>query len=103
MFTFIHDTRRARKEHRCDDCHRVIRKGETYIRGVGLGDGTAWTWKECAHCRAILDLYVTYWDYTYNEDDFQDWEPQTVTELRAKVNYNRKWERADGSLVEVPS
>lgn len=49
--TFYTDTHpRARTEHQCDDCHRTIRPGETYRRGVGMDGTAAWTWKECAQC-----------------------------------------------------
>jgi hypothetical protein len=92
----------ARKEHRCEICARVIRKGETYLRGVGL-DGTAWTWKECAHCEAMLTLYDIQWDDTYCRDTVDDWAPGSVAEWRVKANWSRMWTRRDGSLIEVPS
>lgn len=92
----------ARKEHRCEICCRTIRKGETYLRGVGL-DGNAWTWKECTHCEAMLNLYDIQWDDTYCRDTVADWDPRSTAEWRVKANWNRQWTRRDGSLVEVPS
>lgn len=42
--------RRARKDHRCDDCGRGIVKGEQYTYGVWLIDGDLMTAKVCEHC-----------------------------------------------------
>jgi hypothetical protein len=93
----------ARKEHRCTLCRRIIRPGEKYRRGVGLGDG-AHTFKECLHCRAVMDLADPTWgECEYFEDVLGEWEPYSVTELRWKVQWQRKWERRDGDLYPVPS
>lgn len=105
--TFSTDTHpRARTEHQCNDCHRTIRPGETYRRGVVM-DGTAWTWKECVHCEVLIDwLYRSneVWDgEDYGPDTFADWEPRTLSDLRLKANWRRKWTRRDGSLVPIPT
>lgn len=34
--TFVVEHRKARASHRCSDCGRTIRPGETYRRGVGF-------------------------------------------------------------------
>lgn len=102
--TFYADTwPTARKEHWCTLCARVIRKGEKYRRGVTL-DGTAYTFKECRHCRAVMNLAdPTGGDSEYYSDVLAEWEPYGVTELRWKVQWKRKWERRDGDLYPVPT
>lgn len=44
--------RRAIKDHRCEDCGRVITKGETYTYCVYLAEGDFGTTKMCAQCNA---------------------------------------------------
>lgn len=93
----------ARKEHVCLLCRRVIRPGEKYRRGVGL-DGTAFTFKECLHCRAVMDLAdPTGGDCEYDDSVLGEWEPYGITEMRWKVQWARSWERRDGQLYPVPS
>ena len=93
---------RARKKHKCSMCYRIIQRGETYMRGVTF-DGTAWTWKECAHCEALFTVMVNTWgESEYSADDADEWEPQTLGELRVKVQWKKAWTRADGSLFPVP-
>lgn len=48
--------RRARKEHRCMECGRVIEPGETYRYWTGVWEGDVVTNKMCAHCQAVIDL-----------------------------------------------
>jgi hypothetical protein len=49
---FSSGVRVARKEHRCCECYRKIRKGETYHYYSGLWD--EWeTWKRCLECDAF--------------------------------------------------
>jgi len=49
-----HDQRTARKEHRCGECPRTIKRGERYEITTGRVAGeTQWvTCRVCAHCRA---------------------------------------------------
>lgn len=71
-------------------------------------DGTAWTWKECAHCEVLIAwLYrldeVWGGDEGYGPETFANWEPSTWSDLRLKANWRRRWTRRDGSLVPVPT
>lgn len=93
----------ARKEHRCHMCARTIRPGETYRRGFGA-DGNAWTWKECAHCDALMRYVQIARDLDeYDTDAIPDWDPATVNEYRIKANWARQWTRRDGTLVPAPT
>jgi hypothetical protein len=52
------EQRKAKKEHRCCECGRTIRSGETYEYVWGVWDGSAGTYKTCSHCVALRD-YTT--------------------------------------------
>jgi hypothetical protein len=45
-----HSQRRARKEHRCSECHGGIRSGEIYSVFTGVFEGDFYSIKMCAHC-----------------------------------------------------
>ena len=42
--------RRARKDHLCDDCHGIIKKGASYDYQACAGGGEVWNWKRCGRC-----------------------------------------------------
>jgi len=90
----------ARKDHRCDTCHRTIDPGERYMRQFGVFDGSAYTFKQCIHCRAMLP-YIDY-DEGYNEEDYSYWEPSNLKELRVRVHLNKRWRNAAGELYPIP-
>ena len=95
----------ARKPHRCSLCGRWIRAGERYSRGVGMDGSTAWTFKECAHCTALIPLVMAEldpWAEEYDESFVPDWDPATIPHLRLKVLYLRQWTDRDGYLYPVP-
>ena len=45
--------RQARKDHKCCECHGVIRKGETYNYHSGVWDGSPASYKVCVDCDAL--------------------------------------------------
>lgn len=94
----------ARKEHACQFCRRTIDRGERYLRGSGWEDGTAWSWKECAHCEAVRRLYDITADGTYDEMMFDSWadEARDVAELRHAAGYRMQWRTRRGTLLPVP-
>ena len=93
----------ARKAHRCEMCARRIDVGERHLRGAGF-DGTAWSWRECAHCEAVRKMYDINDGNEYNEDMFDVWadDPQDVPELRHAVGYRMRWRTRLGTLLPVP-
>ena len=97
----------ARKEHKCSDCGRVIRPGETYRRGVGFEGGALYSsWKDCRHCEFVLNEYDLAWDGEYNSDHFWEWSGdgfQDVTEGRLQAGYRKKWTTAQGNLWPLPN
>ena len=100
----------ARKQHVCSCCYRIIAKGETYENQRNVFVGRVYTYKLCAHCKALtrrvleLDEY-DYWeegitfDYLY-ETLHESY--KTMADLRAFVWFRRRWTRRDGSVVPVP-
>lgn len=97
---------KARVSHECELCGRRIDPGEVYTRGVGI-DGTAWTWKECAHCTRAQTIYDLSWDGEYNAECFQDWAgdggPRDIEEARAMAGYRKRWRTARGNLWPLPT
>lgn len=47
------ESRRARKEHRCDACKEAIERGHLYFRIFILFEGTVETVKRCLKCQTI--------------------------------------------------
>ncbi len=48
---FTEAKRRARKEHRCDECYRPIAVGDRYQRVSGKWDGTIESFAICIPCQ----------------------------------------------------
>ena len=58
------DTRKARKDHKCYECHGIIQKGEKYHNHHGVWDGSGSTYKVCVECDALRDQIDQGWiDY----------------------------------------
>lgn len=50
---YVETTRRARKEHRCVECHKTIAPGELYQYVSGVWEGSASSFKTCLTCDAV--------------------------------------------------
>lgn len=61
METISRIKRKARKDHVCSLCGSKIYKGETYENQINKFDDQMYTWKQCYHCKPILDRIVTEW------------------------------------------
>ena len=48
---------RARKVHKCNECARDIQPGEVYQRDSGKWFGKMLTFKICAACSEIMDVF----------------------------------------------
>lgn len=75
-FTKFDDkVRKARREHRCDECRRVIGVGEHYEYVSGIYDGGFVSNKTCRHCldaREWLSLVCGGWLYCDVLEDLQE-------------------------------
>lgn len=108
MVQVLHSsTPKARKDHRCDSCSRMIEKGETYLSQDNVYDGMRYGFKACSQCRAL-------WSWVANRDDFEwydegidlgewlgEYRHEALTIARLWVYFRRKWRRLDGTLVDV--
>lgn len=116
--------RRARKEHACKECGRVIERGETYQYWTGIEYGEApETHKMCAHCWETIDYGARltgcprawWWEKVHDLDpdeggfvgDIIANHDLTFADemrlLRRCVQRKRKWRRHDGTLYPIAS
>lgn len=103
-------TPRAKKEHKCDVCFRVIRPGEFYHRWAGTDGGDLRTWKECKHCAGLIALAKLdeHFEDGVGPDEIWEWMngyvvDVTVQELRWAAYFLKKWSRKDGTLYPIPT
>ena len=114
--------RRARKGHKCKECRRTIKPGETYRYWTTLSYGTFATEKMCAHCWAAIDVAASftgcprqwYWGQVFNGDADDGGFMADIIEdhvlPRRKMAYmrlirhhgRRSWHAPDGSLYPIP-
>jgi len=76
--SFYRDTvRTARKEHKCELCGAIIRKGEKYHDKAGNEFGDVVCLKECEKCQLVIYEYFNsnsnYMDEGYCADWLNDW------------------------------
>lgn len=75
--SFYRDTIRvARKEHKCDICKGVIKKGEKYHEKAGLNyEGEFFHCKECESCQPVIAEFCQsdYADDGYCGEWIQEW------------------------------
>ena len=55
VLVFCNELRRARKDHRCCDCCRIIKRGERYEYIAGVCDGDFENWKTCRECVSLRE------------------------------------------------
>lgn len=108
MTHWSHTVRKARKDHICESCGRVIAKGEEYQRTFAADAGDCWVYKECLHCVALVSIWCL-WEYSacgdsYTSDSFMEYrdEIRTIDDARLWAQWHRKWRRGDGTLFPVP-
>lgn len=105
---------RARKEHTCCECDRMIAVGETYFRATGLGydaDGHWETFTMCAHCewaaKWLLDQCNGYLFHGVQEDLEEHWHEEPLLRSldlgRRIILMRRRWRDRRGNLIPVPA
>lgn len=100
---------KARKEHRCWECYRMIQPGELYETVTGKWDGTISTYKTCPHClesRRWLEEICHSWVYgmvaedLYNHAD--EFDAPSFIELTMLGSWMcNKWVMKNGKQVPV--
>ena len=106
MTNYVTTRPRARTDHVCSDCGRTIGPGETYRHSVVFHDGTVGTWKDCAHCEALVDLYDIAWDGGYDDVRIHEWATDghdDWSKVRDAAGYLMRWRTRSGTLLPVPS
>lgn len=105
------ELRKARKQHKCDDCGRIIEPRETYTHWVFLSEGYWSKGACCAHCRAASKWLVEQCGgflYVGILDDLEEhWNEEpllcSMRLGRLIVGCRRRWKRRDGSLMPIPA
>jgi len=52
-----HSIRRARKEHKCEECGKAIHPDDQYEYWAAKSEGQFWTAKTCLDCKSIRDAF----------------------------------------------
>ena len=58
--------RKARKEHKCCECHSIIKVTEVYRQTSGIWEGEAYSFRQCIACAEISDMV---WKLDILEDE----------------------------------
>jgi hypothetical protein len=108
--TISKEIRKARKPHRCGECHREIGKGELYERYTHKTDGSFGVEVTCGHCHEacawLLRECHGYMFGKVEEDLREHWHEDGINtrELAALIwGMKRKWKRRDGRLMALPT
>lgn len=101
--------RKANKEHKCEECRRVINKGEKYFYVSGIWDGSPGSFKTCAHCDQAIKLlsrecngYMHGSIYEDIYDHISEILPWSGIAARLAIGMRRKWRRFDGQGLMKP-
>jgi hypothetical protein len=110
----FNDTKhKARKPHKCSECHRVVAAGETYRRIFGVWDGIAQTHFWCAHCcagqaayAALDDCHCYCFGELWSDIDEAAHSAKNFAIYRLFLGARRKWTYRrgpkKGQLVPIP-
>jgi len=91
---------RARKPHRCCECHETIPVGVQYQRVAGKSDGRIWTATTCASCTEIRKAFVCgTWTFgelweSIQEQMFPIWNTQGPIDCLAKLDTREARDKA---------
>lgn len=66
--------KQARKDHKCSECRRTIKAGESYESVFGISEGEGCTYKTCAQCLALREWVKAHipcfcWAFTMMRED----------------------------------
>jgi len=101
--------RKARKDHCCHECYRVIKKSENYIYNSFLSGGKFRNHKMCSHCSIAakwLEKHCNGWPIGSISQDLIEHFGNGYKEdgiARLIVGMRRKWNKFSGGLFKVPS
>lgn len=78
--------RRARKEHKCCECKRVIGPRESYTPESGIWDGEPMRFKTCMDCMSVRDALFCEWEYGNIWREVREWINETCGDLPPKTH-----------------
>lgn len=100
---------KSRKEHKCEECRRLIPKGSSYVKIFAVNEGYVWKAKRCLDCYKLCEeLYsYRYSNGCYIEDAGHTW-GELLSELRemykedpdAAIFKSEEWKRYKESEVK---
>lgn len=104
----LHDrNQKARKEHKCSECYRIINAGETYNVQRCIFDGQADSYKTCEHCQVVKSwLQKECGGYLY-QGVYEDIDQHRLGGygfgvVRLASGMGARWKRRDGRLFPIP-
>jgi hypothetical protein len=93
--------RRANKEHKCDYCQGIIKKGEVYNWQKNCTDGTLYEWKNHLHCGKLVNkLNMEPYDEGIDEEIFREYVDEAFDE---DFTLAEKAKLLSSKLLEVKS
>lgn len=97
----------AKKEHKCSECRRFIKAGESYMVERYVFDGEAHTHKTCLHCQIARDWLIgecSGFIYGGIAEDIYDHarEGYGFGVARLSAGMERQWQRKDGRQWPIP-
>ena len=101
--------RKARKDHRCNECYRTINKGELYEYFYGIGEGGLFTNKTCSHCQVAVSWLNAECDgYVFESvrEDILEHVREGIYGYdlaRLYVGMRRRWQKKNGELMPIPA
>lgn len=101
---------KARKAHKCMECNRLIHSGEHYYKECYVFDNDLRGHKTCGHCKVARNwLTDECGGFVYGEicqdliDHVSEGYEYPYGVYRITVGMKNKWQRRDGSLLNVPN
>jgi hypothetical protein len=98
----------AKKQHRCNECHRTIEPGEKYLRETNVFEHRRNTYKTCSHCKVARDwLWNECGGFIWGsvEEDIREhvFENYYAMDLaRVAMGMQWKWRTPSGKLLPIP-
>ncbi len=105
---------KSRKKHKCCECYRIIRVGESYECSINKMYGDETVNKTCAHCIEVRKWLEAEcggfcWGFV-REDLYEHWcegrhqydEAKMIGLIKLIAGMRRKWTRLNGELMPLP-
>ena len=70
---FCTKTAKARKEHKCCLCDKIIHKGEVHFVKSGKFEGYMFSDRQCLPCEPVLEEFHKDWDGGYSQHNVKEW------------------------------